>query len=96
MSDKQFVIVGASLAGAKAAETLREQGFDGRLVLIGAECERTHRRERAHHSDLGGHSSLAMRLAARAAPSRSTSAVSTCARSASAIAVPIDSGVAVS
>ncbi len=32
-----FVIVGASLAGAKAAETLREEGFDGRIVLIGAE-----------------------------------------------------------
>ena len=28
-----FVIVGASLAGAKAAETLREEGFDGSLVL---------------------------------------------------------------
>jgi 3-phenylpropionate/trans-cinnamate dioxygenase ferredoxin reductase subunit len=34
---RQFVIVGASLAGAKAAETLREEGFDGRVVLIGEE-----------------------------------------------------------
>jgi 3-phenylpropionate/trans-cinnamate dioxygenase ferredoxin reductase component len=32
-----FVIVGASLAGAKAAETLRDEGFDGQIVLIGAE-----------------------------------------------------------
>ncbi|HEX5404342.1 MAG TPA: FAD-dependent oxidoreductase [Pseudonocardiaceae bacterium] len=32
-----FVIVGAGLAGAKAAEALREQGFDGRVVLVGAE-----------------------------------------------------------
>jgi 3-phenylpropionate/trans-cinnamate dioxygenase ferredoxin reductase subunit len=32
-----FVIAGAGLAGAKAAEALREQGFDGRVVLIGAE-----------------------------------------------------------
>jgi 3-phenylpropionate/trans-cinnamate dioxygenase ferredoxin reductase subunit len=32
-----FVIVGAGLAGAKAAEALREQGFDGRIVLVGAE-----------------------------------------------------------
>jgi 3-phenylpropionate/trans-cinnamate dioxygenase ferredoxin reductase subunit len=39
MSDKTFVIVGASLAGAKAAEELRNQGFDGRVVLIGAEPE---------------------------------------------------------
>jgi 3-phenylpropionate/trans-cinnamate dioxygenase ferredoxin reductase component len=44
MSDKTFVIVGASLAGAKAAEALREQGFDGRVVLIGAEPERPYER----------------------------------------------------
>ncbi|GIF49840.1 3-phenylpropionate/trans-cinnamate dioxygenase ferredoxin reductase subunit [Asanoa ferruginea] len=36
MSD-QFVIVGASLAGARAASTLREEGFDGGIVLVGAE-----------------------------------------------------------
>jgi 3-phenylpropionate/trans-cinnamate dioxygenase ferredoxin reductase component len=33
------VIVGAALAGAKAAEALREEGFDGRIVLIGSEPE---------------------------------------------------------
>ena len=39
MNGKQtFVIVGAGLAGAKAAETLRGEGFDGRLVLVGAEA----------------------------------------------------------
>ena len=43
-SDQTHVIVGASLAGAKAAETLREEGFDGRLVLIGAEDERPYER----------------------------------------------------
>ncbi len=43
-SDRTFVIVGASLAGAKAAETLREEGFDGRLVLVGAEGERPYER----------------------------------------------------
>jgi 3-phenylpropionate/trans-cinnamate dioxygenase ferredoxin reductase subunit len=32
-----FVIAGAGLAGAKAAEALREQGFDGRVVLVGKE-----------------------------------------------------------
>jgi 3-phenylpropionate/trans-cinnamate dioxygenase ferredoxin reductase component len=32
-----FVIVGGGLACAKAAEALREQGFDGRVVLVGAE-----------------------------------------------------------
>jgi 3-phenylpropionate/trans-cinnamate dioxygenase ferredoxin reductase subunit len=39
MSERTFVIVGASLAGAKAAEELRQQGFDGRLLLIGSESE---------------------------------------------------------
>ncbi|MGK5111205.1 MULTISPECIES: NAD(P)/FAD-dependent oxidoreductase [unclassified Geodermatophilus] len=39
-----FVIVGAGLAGAKAAETLREEGFDGPVVLVGAESERPYER----------------------------------------------------
>ena len=34
-----FVIAGASLAGAKAAETLRDEGFDGEIVLVGSEPE---------------------------------------------------------
>ena len=38
------VIVGASLAGAKAAETLREEGFGGPIVLIGEEDERPYER----------------------------------------------------
>src|SRR5690349_22329205 len=37
--DRTFVIAGAGLAGAKAAETLREQGFTGGITLIGAEPE---------------------------------------------------------
>ncbi len=43
-SDETHVIVGASLAGAKAAETLREEGFDGRVVLVGSEDERPYER----------------------------------------------------
>jgi 3-phenylpropionate/trans-cinnamate dioxygenase ferredoxin reductase subunit len=43
-SDHTFAIVGASLTGAKAAETLRDEGFDGRVVLIGAEHERPYER----------------------------------------------------
>jgi 3-phenylpropionate/trans-cinnamate dioxygenase ferredoxin reductase subunit len=43
-SDRTFVIVGAGLAGAKAAETLREEGFDGQVVLVGAETERPYER----------------------------------------------------
>jgi 3-phenylpropionate/trans-cinnamate dioxygenase ferredoxin reductase subunit len=43
-TQQAFVIVGASLAGAKAAETLRAEGFDGRVVLVGAEPERPYER----------------------------------------------------
>jgi 3-phenylpropionate/trans-cinnamate dioxygenase ferredoxin reductase component len=39
-----YVIAGASLAGAKAAETLRDEGFDGDIVLIGAEQDRPYER----------------------------------------------------
>jgi 3-phenylpropionate/trans-cinnamate dioxygenase ferredoxin reductase subunit len=39
-----FAIVGAGLAGAKAAETLRAEGFDGRLLLLGEEPERPYER----------------------------------------------------
>jgi 3-phenylpropionate/trans-cinnamate dioxygenase ferredoxin reductase subunit len=40
MPDNQtHVIVGAGLAGAKAAEALRSKGFGGRIVLIGEEAE---------------------------------------------------------
>ncbi|HEY9477305.1 MAG TPA: FAD-dependent oxidoreductase [Microbacteriaceae bacterium] len=35
--NEKFVIVGAGLAGASAAETLRSEGFDGSIELIGAE-----------------------------------------------------------
>jgi 3-phenylpropionate/trans-cinnamate dioxygenase ferredoxin reductase subunit len=42
--DKTFIIVGAGLAGAKAAEALRHEGFDGRLVLIGEEPDRPYER----------------------------------------------------
>ena len=40
MAESQtHVIVGAALAGAKAAEALREEGFEGQVVLIGQEPE---------------------------------------------------------
>jgi NADPH-dependent 2,4-dienoyl-CoA reductase/sulfur reductase-like enzyme len=34
---RTIVVVGASLAGLRAAETFRREGYDGRLVLVGAE-----------------------------------------------------------
>lgn len=39
-----YVIVGASLAGAKAAQSLREAGYDGGLVLVGDERDRPYER----------------------------------------------------
>jgi 3-phenylpropionate/trans-cinnamate dioxygenase ferredoxin reductase subunit len=44
MPEETFVIVGAGLAGAKAAETLREEGFAGRVLLVGEEIERPYER----------------------------------------------------
>jgi 3-phenylpropionate/trans-cinnamate dioxygenase ferredoxin reductase subunit len=44
LTSPTFVIVGAGLAGAKAAETLRAEGFDGRLLLVGQEGERPYER----------------------------------------------------
>jgi len=38
--DSALVIAGAGLAGAKAAEALRGEGFGGPVVLIGDETER--------------------------------------------------------
>jgi 3-phenylpropionate/trans-cinnamate dioxygenase ferredoxin reductase component len=37
MTARKVVIVGAGLAGARAAETLRADGHDGRIVLVGEE-----------------------------------------------------------
>src|SRR5438034_4557059 len=39
MARQRIVIVGASLAGATAAATLRDEGFDGDIRLIGAEAQ---------------------------------------------------------
>lgn len=43
-TEQTHVIVGASLAGARAAQALREEGFGGRIVLVGAEAERPYER----------------------------------------------------
>ena len=39
-----IAIVGANVGGGRAAEALRQEGFDGRIVLIGAEPERPYER----------------------------------------------------
>ncbi|MFI8822644.1 NAD(P)/FAD-dependent oxidoreductase [Streptomyces sp. NPDC053431] len=43
-ADQTFVIVGGGLAGAKAAETLRSEGFNGRVILICDEREHPYER----------------------------------------------------
>ena len=43
-SSETFVIVGAGMAGGKTAEALRQQGFDGSIVLAGAEAHRPYER----------------------------------------------------
>jgi NADPH-dependent 2,4-dienoyl-CoA reductase/sulfur reductase-like enzyme len=43
-ADQTFVIVGGGLAGAKAAETLRTEGFTGRVILICDERDQPYER----------------------------------------------------
>lgn len=43
-SSQRIVIVGASLAGLRAAETIRSEGFEGEVVVIGAEPHRPYDR----------------------------------------------------
>jgi NADPH-dependent 2,4-dienoyl-CoA reductase/sulfur reductase-like enzyme len=54
-----FVIAGASLAGASAAEELRAQGFDGRIVLIGREDQHPYIRPPLSKDYLAGRAGLA-------------------------------------
>lgn len=41
---RTVAVVGASLAGLSAARSLRKQGYDGRLVVIGDETHRPYDR----------------------------------------------------
>jgi 3-phenylpropionate/trans-cinnamate dioxygenase ferredoxin reductase subunit len=58
-SQSTFVIVGAGMAGGKAAETLREEGFDGRIVLVGAEPHRPYERPPLSKDYLRGEGGMA-------------------------------------
>ena len=57
-----FVIVGASLAGGEAAAILRQEGFDGRVILIGAEPQPPYERPPLSKSYLRGESSFEQAL----------------------------------
>jgi 3-phenylpropionate/trans-cinnamate dioxygenase ferredoxin reductase subunit len=56
--NRTFIIVGAGLAGAKAAETLRAEGFAGRLLLFGDEPVRPYERPPLSKTYLRGESSF--------------------------------------
>lgn len=58
MSRETIVVVGAGLAGARAVETLRERGYVGRLVLVGAEPYRPYERPNLSKSFLVGDSTF--------------------------------------
>jgi 3-phenylpropionate/trans-cinnamate dioxygenase ferredoxin reductase subunit len=53
------VIIGAGLAGAKTAEALRAEGFEGRIILVGAEAELPYERPPLSKSYLLGKSERA-------------------------------------
>jgi 3-phenylpropionate/trans-cinnamate dioxygenase ferredoxin reductase component len=57
-----FAIVGASLAGGGAAATLRQEGFDGRVILIGAEPQLPYERPPLSKDYLRGESSFEQAL----------------------------------
>ncbi len=60
MPDVQtFLIIGASLGGASAAEELRKQGFEGRVVLVGQEAEHPYIRPPLSKDFLAGKAGLA-------------------------------------
>ncbi|MBI5736631.1 MAG: FAD-dependent oxidoreductase [Mycolicibacterium neoaurum] len=54
-----FVIVGAGLAGAKAAEILRDKGFDGKIIVFGSEDHLPYERPPLSKDYLAGDKSLA-------------------------------------
>jgi 3-phenylpropionate/trans-cinnamate dioxygenase ferredoxin reductase component len=59
MADSRpFVIVGGGLAGAKAAEALRERGFDGKVVLLADEEHLPYERPPLSKEFLAGKKSL--------------------------------------
>src|SRR5439155_11795713 len=50
VAGQRIVIVGASLAGATAPATLRDEGFDGDIRLIGAEAQLPYNRRRCRRA----------------------------------------------
>lgn len=59
MVGQTCVIVGASLAGAKAAQALRDNGFDGRVLLVGEEPDPPYERPELSKQFMLGNKELA-------------------------------------
>lgn len=55
--DRTFVVVGASLCGGTAVHTLRQEGFDGRIVLVGEEPDLPYERPPLYKEYLRGEQS---------------------------------------
>ncbi|MCB0928916.1 MAG: FAD-dependent oxidoreductase [Mycolicibacterium insubricum] len=53
-----FIIVGAGLAGVKGAEALRDNGFDGRILLLGSEEQLPYERPPLSKDFLAGKTTL--------------------------------------
>ncbi|MGA9919731.1 MAG: FAD-dependent oxidoreductase [Candidatus Dormiibacterota bacterium] len=54
MAKPIFCIVGAGMAGGRAAKSLRDRGFDGRVILIGTETEPPYERPPLSKAYLNG------------------------------------------
>ncbi|MEO6606311.1 MAG: FAD-dependent oxidoreductase [Aeromicrobium sp.] len=57
-AETRIVVIGAGLAAAKAVQTLREEGFDGFVTLIGDEPERPYERPALSKDVLQGNAEL--------------------------------------
>jgi NADPH-dependent 2,4-dienoyl-CoA reductase/sulfur reductase-like enzyme len=55
---QRIVVVGASLAGLRAAEALRDEGFDGTLTILGAESHRPYDRPPLSKGVLAGEATM--------------------------------------
>jgi 3-phenylpropionate/trans-cinnamate dioxygenase ferredoxin reductase subunit len=94
---QRFVIVGAGLTGGTAAATLREEGFDGRLELIGAEAHYPYERPPLSKSFLRGETAFEEALVRPVGFYRDNDVVTRFATRATAVdprerAVALDSG----
>ena len=56
--DRSYVVVGANLCGGTAVQTLRQEGFDGRIILVGEEPDLPYERPPLSKEYLRGEQSV--------------------------------------